>query len=350
MEDLGDENVVPGVIIKSHSSGSLSSRKDLNKNEKRFNFYDVVGNMYVPSDSYTVTLPAGCYNPDYDEYRRQYYMYKKNMLEKELYNLPNPIHTRILEDLRHFWESEERYRAFGNVYKRNILIYSLPGNGKTSLIRLLTEELINTYNGIVMYIENPRQLRHYPIVMERLRIIEPNRKVVTVIEDFDIFFKNDDLTSHLLNVLDGNSDFDNVVTIATTNYPEKIGEQFTKRPSRFNLVIEYPKPNEETRRCYIIEKLKHLNIECFDEVTKKMVERFVGETKGLTFDYLKEFMQGIFVDELSEEEILERIKNSIENGGKYKISEDKTSIGFVSGDTNSESSSCTSQVRKRIGF
>jgi DNA replication protein DnaC len=70
-------------------------------------------------------------------------------ITKENYGLS----TEILDDIKRFWESEERYKQFGNVYKRNILLYSLPGNGKTSLINILCHKLIDEHDGVVIFID-----------------------------------------------------------------------------------------------------------------------------------------------------------------------------------------------------
>jgi protein TonB len=46
-----------------------------------------------------------------------------------------------------------------------------------------------------------------------------------------------------------------VVYIATTNYPEKLQERITNRPSRFDRRYKVELPNEEIRRAYIQHKL-----------------------------------------------------------------------------------------------
>lgn len=310
-------------------------------------YYMVEDNKYIPSKVCANSLPAGFYYPEHDEYNGTLFVAKKNVLEREIYDLPNPIHQKLLDDIRHFWESEKLYKGFGNIYKRNILLYSIPGNGKTSLINLVARELIEKYNGIIICIDTLRNLGDYVNVVTKIREIEPKRKIVTVIEDFDKFFEMKEYQKKLLQILDGSDEFDNIVTIATTNYPESIGTQFTKRPSRFNLVIEYPKPNREVRKCYILKKLENVSVTENTSDFNEMVERYVEETEGMTFDYLKEFMQGIYVDELTEEEILGRIRHSIEKDGKYQITEDTPAkIGFLSGQTASNEA----KPKRNVGF
>jgi SpoVK/Ycf46/Vps4 family AAA+-type ATPase len=126
------------------------------------------------------------------------------------------------------------------------------------------------------------------------------------------------------------------VTIATTNYPEILEKRFTCRPSRFNLVIEYKKPNAEVRRAYITNKLSDSGVDVNDEKVKNDIERYVKKTEGYTFDFLKEVIQGIYVDGFSEVQLFERLEELIKKDGKVKVTEDAAKrIGFNSGATES---------------
>lgn len=297
--------------------------------ERDYTRYRKSGNTYEPITETAEVLPNGFYKPVYDAYNDRIYTVRKEIVMPKLYILPNEIQVGILDDIKKFWESEDRYRKFGQVYKRNILLYSLPGNGKTSLINILCNILISEYNGIVFCIDDVRDLMAYGKTMERVRSIEPNRRVITIIEDFEHFAEDKETSALLLQTLDGNAQFDNVVTIATTNYPEVLEKRFTCRPSRFNLVIEYKKPNAEIRKAFIESKLADGGIDINDENVKQDIERYVKKTEGYTFDFLKEAIQGIYVDGFSEVEIFERLNKLKETDGKVKITEDKNSkIGF----------------------
>lgn len=297
--------------------------------ERNYERYLKQGNNYEPIGETKDVLPSGFYRPVYDSYHSRVYLTSKEVIMPKLYVLPNDIQNAILDDIQMFWQSEERYRKFGNVYKRNILLYSLPGNGKTSLINIIANKLITDYDGIVIFIDSVDDLSSYRTVMERFRSVEPNRKVVTIIEDFERLVKDDRLTAMLLQTLDGNGQFDNIVTIATTNYPEILEKRFTCRPSRFNMVIEYKKPNAEIRKSYIEMKLSDSGIDINEESVKADIERYVSKTEGYTFDFLKEVIQGIYVDGISEVEVFDRLEDLIKKDGKIRVSEDEAKrIGF----------------------
>jgi SpoVK/Ycf46/Vps4 family AAA+-type ATPase len=310
--------------------------------ERSYTRYEKNGNMYEPIGITKEVLPSGFYKPVWDRYNGRYFFSSKEVITPKLYVLPNDIQMNILDDIKRFWKSEKRYRQFGQVYKRNILLYSLPGNGKTSLINIICKTLIEDYDGIVICIDNIDELNAYSPCMDRLRDIEPNRKIITLIEDFERLAKDDYYAAMLLQLLDGNGQFDNVVTIATTNYPQILEKRFTCRPSRFNLVIEYKKPNAEVRKAYITNKLSDGGVDVKDEKVQKDIERYVEKTEGYTFDFLKEVIQGIYVDGFTEVEIFDRLEELIKKDGRVKITEEESKkIGFASGKTPNDAEGLT---------
>ena len=276
------------------------------------------------------SLPCGFYRPFIDGYGNPF-LNKQEISMPKLYELPNDTQSTILNDVKKFWESEDRYRKFGSVYKRNILLYSVPGNGKTSLIQIISNKLINEYNGLIIMVNDCDDLMWYGKCVKAIREIEPNRKMITIIEDFENLTSSRQCTGLLLQLLDGNAQIDNMVTIATTNFPQEIETRFTCRPSRFNLVIEYKKPNDETRRAYITNKLIEGGIDVSSESVKDDIERLVGKSNGFTFDFVKEMIQCIYIDGINEDDVFDRLNGLIDKNGNLKVTEfenGKSSIGF----------------------
>lgn len=294
--------------------------------------YKQKGDGYYPIEETIKTLPSGFYKPAYDSYTGEVFLQSKKIITPKLYMLPNEAKELIIDDIQRFWKSEERYRKFQSVYKRNILLYSVPGNGKTCLINIMCKELIEKYNGIIICIDTQNELSNYSKVMSKFRQVEPKRKIITIIEDFERLAKDEYYSALLLQTLDGNEQLDSIVAIATTNYPENLEKRFTCRPSRFNLVLEYKKPTDEVRRFYMINKLRDGGIDVESEKVKADIERYVEKTKGYTFDFVKEVIQGIYIDDIDEETVFERITKAIEKNGMYKVTEDDgRRIGFNNG-------------------
>ena len=320
--------IIPPIDMfeEDDQSSSHDSLLEIDENQKPSQ-YIKEDDKYLPLPPTVNKLPSGYYKPFCNNYNDKIYAKVKTIASGKLYDLPNGLYKKLTDDITHFWENEAKYRKFGNIYKRNILLYSIPGNGKTCLIHQICEDAIHNHEGIVFYIDDVDSLRSYPKLMDKIRQIEPNRKIVTIIEDFEKLIESDRNSSLLLQILDGSDQYDGVLTIATTNYPDKIGEQYTARPSRFNLVVEYKKPDENVRRFYITNKLKDAGLDV--DKLKDDIERYVKKTEGFTFDYVKEVIEGIYVSEIPEDELFDRINNSIKMRGKYITTESNSQkLGF----------------------
>ena len=192
------------------------------------------------------------------------YFVKENVELNKLYRLPNTATDTVMDDISKFWTLEETYKKYHRVFRRNYLLYSAPGTGKTSLINLMCQELIDNYDGIVFSLNTDIEIELFPEAVRRIRKIEPDRKIIAIIEDIDSFTElNSRLNTLLLNILDGNLKLSGLVTIATTNHIELLESRYTNRPSRFDRVVEFPLPNAETTTCardrYLHRLCRHLH-------------------------------------------------------------------------------------------
>lgn len=282
------------------------------------------GTKFIPIGSSTKKLPSGFYHLQYDRTVDKYVPKKKKISIDDLLILPDPILTKILKDIRSFWSREEYYKQYNYVYKRGFLLYGPPGCGKSSVIMLLTKELIKKHSGIVLNIRNSDDVFHFDRVLTDIKEIEPDRKIIAIIEDLDNFVNgNKELLTQLLNILDGAGQVNNLVIIATTNYPENLQERITNRPSRFDRRYEVKKPTDEVRRYYIEQKLTEKDIKGID------IEALVKKTDGFTIDHLKEFLLSVYVLGYSEEDAFNEVKDITKKVLKNTSSEE--SMGFGTG-------------------
>jgi len=261
------------------------------------------GNTMVPIGNSTPVLPAGIYNVKWDSDMQMAVPLSKSVDIDELLILPTPILDRVLIDIRSFWKNKEKYQKYGSVYKRGILLYGLPGCGKSSVIMLLAKELITKYNGVVFTPQNEEQVDFTMKIIPIVKDIEPDKRIIVVLEDIDSFVGKDGSYSEtvLLNFLDGAGSCDGVVTIATTNYPEKLQERITNRPSRFDRRYEVIKPNAETRKFYIENKLQKGDLQGIN------ISDLVDKTEGFTIDHLKEYLLSVFVLGYSHEDAMDEV-------------------------------------------
>lgn len=294
-------------IIISGENPSLISENE-NKECTATQWSSVDGGCIIPVNNTFNKLEAGYYSINFSNSIGMYFQ-KENIELNKLYRLPNEATETILNDIDKFWTLEETYQRYERVFKRNYLIYSSPGTGKTSLINIMCKDLIDKYNGIIFSLSCERDIEAFPEVMKRIRKIEPDRKVIAVIEDIDNFcysHKNSStLNTLLLNILDGNMKFGNLVVIATTNYIEQLEQRYVNRPSRFDRVIEFPLPNEMSRRIFICQTINE------NDINKINIEEWVKKTKGFTIDHINELILLHFVFGHTEEESFKIINKMV---------------------------------------
>ncbi len=269
----------------------------------------VDGDRFIPITRTVPELPAGDYNIRYDRSYDKHVLVMRQPLSEKLLRLPMKEFGEVLADAKTFWASRKAYDKYGYVYKRGILLYGPPGCGKTSLIALLAQELIWQHDGIVLNLSTSDDILAYDDIMKGIREIEPDRKVIAIIEDIDNFVNEQrvgyELTSKLLNLLDGKMQYDNVVIIATTNYPEDLEERISNRPSRFDVRREIGPPKMRAREFYLRSKLKPRDLRELN------MEEWLKATKGFTIDHLKELVMLVFVHKRGFEEALAEVKSMI---------------------------------------
>ena len=169
-------------------------------------------------------------------------------------------------------------------------------------------------NGIVLIASRPSLLSE---ALKRFREIEPLRPLVVILEDIDTIIDRFG-ESEVLSILDGESQVENVVFVATTNYPEKLDGRVINRPSRFDQIVKIGHPNADARRMYLEHKLG---------TTKgPNNEDWIKETKGFSISHIKELIVAIYCQKSPVDEVLKRLK--IMNKGKVNSQYDG-SLGFV---------------------
>lgn len=276
----------------------------------------VEGDIFIPVQKSVHSLPAGFYSFSWNQKYSMYIPVKQKVNTEKLLIFPDMAYSTVLDDIRRFWENKKLYYEYDYIYKRGILLYGKPGCGKSSLIMLLAKELIEKYDGVIFNLRHSDDIECFSRVMKDFREIEPERPIIVVIEDIDNFTinnNNQELVTMLLNILDGSSQLNNIVTIATTNHPDKLEERIANRPSRFDRRYEIGPPNAENREFYLKTKLKAEDLE------KINMDEFIKKTEGFTIDHLKELVLSIYVlgydkaqaiDEITDMHSTKMLKNS----------------------------------------
>jgi len=138
--------------------------------------------------------------------------------------------------------------------------------------------------------------------LRKLREIQPETPVVVLMEDIDstihVYSETD-----VINILDGVDRMDKIVFLATTNYPEQLGQRIMNRPSRFDKRYKVGYPNEESRRLY----LHHL---IGDEPNDLVdVDKWVKDTPEFSIAHLKELFVAVVVFEDKYDDALKTLRS-----------------------------------------
>jgi hypothetical protein len=245
---------------------------------------------FAPAYPTSPSLPSGYYEIGWSDVTHSPTFVKHPTVSDELYELPSPEILDIVRDIADFWEREDLYKKYNFVHKRGILMYGEPGCGKSGIVQLICKRVINQINGIVINIKDERDLDGFFNIIPVFRKIEPNRPIVVILEDIDsIAGEGSYSVSRLLNILDGIKQIDGVVYLATTNYPERLQERLTNRPSRFDKRYHIDMPNSEIRKSYLLNKLTE------DDLSKINLDEWVANTKGMSIAHLKELIVSVIV-------------------------------------------------------
>ncbi len=241
--------------------------------------------------------------------------------------LDDKLKDSIQNDIFNFLKSKQFYEDRNIPYKRGLLLCGPPGNGKTLLCKAIAKTCGVPFFNI--FFENPRSIHIGTIVdtYEEASIYGP---AIVCMEDLDALFasdRNNTGFSEFLNILDGINELNGIITVATTNHPEKIDMALIKRPGRFDKVYSIPLPGLKHIRAYY--KMM------FDKLSKKNLDIISRKSEDFSFAQLKEIYisSNLLCYESKKyptlDLILKEIKHTKENIKNIKNSfeEDKT-MGF----------------------
>jgi AAA+ superfamily predicted ATPase len=181
----------------------------------------------------------------------------------------------VLAELDKFWNGSELYQQLGFPHKRGVLLYGLPGMGKTTLIRLIIQDVMSR-GGICL------ELGHFgtfPAAMDVFRAACPTTPVVVMVEDLDRYMDGG-YEEAILNVLDGSFAIEHVLFVASTNKKEDLSERLI-RPSRFDCPVEIKPPDAEARRNYIKGLIPNAPDAAVEDLVAKSNNKSIADLKEL---------------------------------------------------------------------
>ena len=186
--------------------------------------------------------------------------------------LDNKLKKNLIDYIDNFIESKDKYIKFGRLHKINILLYGVPGSGKTCLCKAIAKK----YNRDVYIINFSKSLTDEVFIQ---LISSINKNAIILLEDIDSYFdKRNALDinvsfSCLINILDGTMSKGNGnILFITANNPENMDKALL-RPGRIDKIYKFDYPDKEIIK-YAFDDLVNNNyldyFEIFYEKIKKL--------------------------------------------------------------------------------
>lgn len=301
LTDLPEESAYSGK--KDRGLQDIEPSKDYGSSNGRLSDFDsaqwtLAGpDIFQPSGRSYATLPAGTYRAQQSQ--GKIYAERQTVISDKLSILPGGSNERIIEDIRTFWKSKQRYQKYGLSYKRGVIFYGPPGAGKSSNIILLCNELIEKHNGLVFLCQVPSLLT---TLLTQLRKIERDRPLIVVLEDIDEIIQSHG-EHDILALLDGETQIDNLIFLASTNYPRRLGARIINRPARFDDRVKVDMPSLATRLAYIELVTKD------EPLTVAERAKWTSDTKGMSIAHIRELIVAVRCLDQNYDEVVERLRS-----------------------------------------
>lgn len=221
-------------------------------------------------------LPGGVYTIDMFEGRIIFCNQPINI--DDLFYFTDSIGDQVIKEIETFWNAADRYAQRGYRHRRGYMLYGPQGSGKSSIVQQ-TISRIGERGGLVFLCTCPPELMNR--ALHNFRLVEPRRPVLCIFEDVDsIIAAHGD--KEILSLLDGESQIDFVLNLATTNYPERLDRRIVARPRRFDRIIKVDMPGPNVREAYFKAKLT--------DASHAEIASLVEKSDGLSFAAMAEII------------------------------------------------------------
>ena len=311
---LDSNNNQPIIIFDKQSFDSFSNETE-EVEEQPVSIWIKEKDVIRPSPNLSILqkLDPGVYTVDISR-EIGFFCKKIEPISDELFLFSDSIIQSLMSEISMFWDKKDLYNENNLIHKRGILLEGYPGTGKTSIISLLSKEVIDR-GGVVFKVSGYRNLDIYiDFLINGFRKIQPDTPIVTILEDIDSYRDAEEM---ILDFLDGKTNINHHIIISTTNNTESIPDTFL-RPSRIDLKIEIPLPCEQTRREYFK----------FKKVPDADIDQLVEKSNEFSLADLKEFYICIYLLDYSVDDAYTKI-SSPKDKKNYSISpKRKNSIGI----------------------
>ncbi len=299
--DIADKIFKPGQPDGDGLLGADQAFKSLAKDSKTreplarsYTQYSVSGDGFSPTGDEELAAKL-----DSEAYRIVPTMWgirfaKMRPQTDELYRFKNSTMEEVLTEIDKFWDLKGDYQKLGLLHNRGIMLYGPPGNGKTSLMNQVAEQVTGR-GDVVFYAKSISALIEG---LGAFREVEPDRKAVVVLEDADEYVGWQE--RDFLQLLDGEKSVDGVLYLGSTNYINAFPPRLL-RPGRFDKRIFVGPPPYEGRLAYLKAKLQKME-------KPEEIERLAKSADGLSFGDLRELVTAVYALKEPADTVVARLK------------------------------------------
>ncbi|KAF2717594.1 P-loop containing nucleoside triphosphate hydrolase protein [Polychaeton citri CBS 116435] len=267
--------------------------------------YPVVSNQYILSSSIDgvnqLLLEAGLWN---NELHDEVWVFDGGWWQKsaELWDsvqksswsdviLDEGMKKALINDVDNFFDSRATYERLKVPWKRGIIYYGPPGNGKTISIKAMMHALYSRKDPIpTLYVRSLAGFGGPEYSLNQIfTLARRTAPCYLVFEDLDSIV-TDSVRSYFLNEVDGIKKNDGILMIGSTNHLDRLDPGISKRPSRFDRKYLFPNPDEGERAQYM--KYWQAKLKDNDDLDfpDKLCPAVAKITDGFSFAYMQEAM------------------------------------------------------------
>ncbi|KAK4545509.1 hypothetical protein LTR36_002859 [Oleoguttula mirabilis] len=267
--------------------------------------YPQVANQYVLSASVEATnkllLEAGVYTT---ELHGEIWVFDGGFWQKDaaLFEsvqkshwedviLDESMKRTIISDVETFFSSQATYEKLKVPWKRGVIYYGPPGNGKTISIKAMMNELYKRTPAVpTLYVKTLVSFAGPEYSINQIfSLARRTAPCYLIFEDLDSMI-TDNVRSYFLNAVDGIAKNDGILMVGSTNHLDRLDPGIAKRPSRFDRKYLFPNPNTDERTAYTKYWQGKLSDNEDLEFPDKLCPAVAKITPGFSFAYLQEAM------------------------------------------------------------
>lgn len=273
------------------------------------------GDIYFPARPTVRRLPPGYYEVfnTYNGIRFE----KMNISTTGIFLTGSPNAQEIVADIDTFWGSRAIFDEYEVIYKRGVFLSGPPGSGKTCIIKVIAQRLIDRGGALLSF---GAHVGLIGAAVKDVRNIHPNMPLIIVMEDMDRWLVHSG-PEQLMNIMDGMTAIDGVIFIGTANCPEVLDDALMDRPGRFDAHYKIMPPRDDVRKDFIKRCLR-------SRADKENLQKWTEDTKNMPFGHIKELAISVTVFNKDYEKTLSRLRsmregqNEDEEDGEGEASEE----------------------------